>query len=244
MDNQPDDLDEDVVIIEQKDKKSYLYIALAAVLGVAVGGLLGGSMSSQQWKPAYQELESRYHQLEEKMNEERAAATAEGEEKFRQLKAEFEKKLAEEKAGYAEKSDLFQEQMAALKQEKEALETRLKTQVQQINQVTERNDKLNRQTGLQASLFERSRELFQREFKIKQSLESLQKEQDELIKKEKALKKECNDYLEGSSWDARSDACTQQDATNERLGKVRQLIRVHQMDLKQIQSIADELGVD
>ncbi|SHO58958.1 hypothetical protein [Vibrio quintilis] len=244
MDNQPDDLDEDVVVIEQKDKKSYLYIGLAAVLGIAVGGLIGGSVSSQQWKPAYQELEARYQKLETKMQEERAAAKQEEKEKFSQLKEEFAKKLEEEKAGYAEKSDLVQAQITALKQEKEALETQLKTQTKQINQVTERNDKLNRQTGLQASLFERSRELFQREFKIKQSLEALQKEQEALVKKEKALKKECNDYLEGSSWDARSDSCNQQDATNERLGKVRQLIRVHKMDLKQIQSIADELGVD
>ncbi|MEI8634047.1 hypothetical protein P4S72_22115 [Vibrio sp. PP-XX7] len=78
-----------------------------------------------------------------------------------------------------------QAQLAALKQEKETLEAELTSQKKQLSTITQQNDKLSHQTNIQTSLFERSRELFQREFKVKQALEALQKEKDELIKKRK-----------------------------------------------------------
>ncbi len=92
-------------------------------------------------------------------------------------------------------------------------------------------------------MFERSRELFQKELKIKQEMEAMQKERDALVPQVKSLKKECDIYLEGKSWDAKSDACDKQDEANSRISQLDQMIRVHQMDLEQIKSLSEEIGL-
>ncbi|GHY13277.1 hypothetical protein VCSRO69_0614 [Vibrio cholerae] len=96
---------------------------------------------------------------------------------------------------------------------------------------------------MQVTMLERSRELFQRELKIKQELEGLQKERDSLVPKLKVLKKECDIYLEGKSWDAKSDACDKQDEANSRVSQIDQMIRVHQMDLEEIKALSEEIGL-
>jgi membrane protein implicated in regulation of membrane protease activity len=92
-------------------------------------------------------------------------------------------------------------------------------------------------------MFERSRELFQQELKVSQELEVLEKEREELAPKIVELKKQCDIYLEGTSWDAKSDACDKQDEAQSRLSQVEQMIRVHQMDLKQMKALSEELGL-
>ena len=109
--------------------------------------------------------------------------------------------------------------------------------------MTQENRKLNRQADIQVTMLERSRELFQQELKVKQELEALEKERDGLQPKLKQLKDDCDLYLAGTSWEAKSDACDKQDAANSRLSHVNQMISVHQMDLKQIQRLADDLGL-
>jgi predicted nuclease with TOPRIM domain len=105
------------------------------------------------------------------------------------------------------------------------------------------NFKLNKQTDMQTGVFERSRELFQREMKVKQELESLEKEKQQIEPRLPKLKKECQTYLDGSSWDASADSCDKQDQLNSRLSQITQMIHVHQMDLEQINAITKELGL-
>ena len=71
----------------------------------------------------------------------------------------------------------------------------------------------------------------------------MEKERDDLQPKLKQLKADCDLYLAGTSWEAKSDACDKQDEANSRLSHVNQMIRVHQMDLKQIKALASELGL-
>ncbi|NVC96169.1 chromosome partitioning protein ParA, partial [Vibrio natriegens] len=54
---------EDVVVIEQRDKRTQIYIAIAAVLGIAVGGLVGAILTANKWESAYQSLEEKYQIL-------------------------------------------------------------------------------------------------------------------------------------------------------------------------------------
>ncbi len=96
---------------------------------------------------------------------------------------------------------------------------------------------------MQATIFERSRELFQRELKIKQELEALQKEKESLVPKLKTLKTDCDVYLEGKSWDAKSDACDKQDEANSRISQIDQMIQVHRMDLEQIKALTENIGL-
>jgi chromosome segregation ATPase len=244
VDKQPDDLDEDVVVIEQRDKKTYLYIGLAAVLGIAVGGLIGGMITVKQWESAYQALETRFHHLESENQEKISTTENKNKKLIQQLKNEFNQKLESEKSVYQDQLKVFNQELDALKQANAALKSQMAAQKTQLSQASEKNAVLDRQANLQASLLERSRELFQREFKVKQSLVALEKEKETLTRKVKSLQKECDEYLQGTSWNAHSDACNQQDAASERIKKVNQLIRVNQMDLKQIQVLTKELGVD
>ena len=93
------------------------------------------------------------------------------------------------------------------------------------------------------TMFERSREVFRKELQISQELESLEKERQALLPKIETLKKECDVFLEGKSWDVKSDACDKHDEANSRLSQVDQLIEVHKMDLKQIKEITEDMGL-
>ncbi|SJN58361.1 Ribonuclease Y [Vibrio ruber DSM 16370] len=239
-----DDGDEEVVVIEQRDKRTYIYIGIAAVIGIAAGGLIGALLSGQRWQEAYQALETRYHQLEQVNQKTLVDSDQQTHLKIQQLSKEFDQKLADEKSAYQKQVDELNGKIEQLAQEKAELAKQLSTEKSKITQVNKVNNRLNHQADLQATMFERSRELFQKELKVKQSLESLEKERETLQQKKKELKKECDLYLQGTSWDAHSDACDQQDAANERLGKVNQLIKVNQMDLKEIQALAKDLGID
>ena len=60
--NEFDD-NEEVVVIERRDKQSYLYIAIAAVLGIALGGLIGSTVTTSRWETSYQALQNQLEQL-------------------------------------------------------------------------------------------------------------------------------------------------------------------------------------
>lgn len=40
--------DDDVVVIEERDRRTYLYIAIAGVLGLALGGLIGSTFTASK----------------------------------------------------------------------------------------------------------------------------------------------------------------------------------------------------
>ena len=54
---------DEVVVIEERDKRSQLYIGIAAVMGLALGGLIGSTVTASKWESTYQVLESRYQEL-------------------------------------------------------------------------------------------------------------------------------------------------------------------------------------
>ncbi len=60
--NNIEDQDE-VVVIEERDKRTHIYIAIAAVLGLAFGGLAGSAMTASKWESTYQVLEEKYQAL-------------------------------------------------------------------------------------------------------------------------------------------------------------------------------------
>ncbi|CAM3697537.1 chromosome partitioning protein ParA [Vibrio aquimaris] len=243
MNNESDVENDDVVVIEERDKRSYLYIIIAGLLGAALGGLIGSSLTSSKWQEAYYGLETKYQELVE----EKKQLTDEVEDKVAQVDAEIQAKLTkaidEKKHTFDETIKSLNDQVAELEKVNLSLEEQLNEQKQNIAQATQENRKLNRQADMQATMFERSRELFQQELKVKQELEALEKERDDLQPKLKQLKADCDLYLAGTSWEAKSDACDKQDEANSRLSHVNQMIRVHQMDLKQIKALASELGL-
>ncbi|ENI4485919.1 chromosome partitioning protein ParA [Vibrio fluvialis] len=237
------DDNEDVVVIEERDKRSYLYIGIAAVLGLALGGLIGSSVTASKWEKAYQTLETQYQQSKS----DDSAQQADAEQQTIAMNSEWENKLQaalnEQTEQHKTNLSKLEKQITELEKVNATLESELSEQKDALAAADAKNSKLNRQADMQATMFERSRELFQKELKIKQEMEAMQKERDALVPQAKSLKKECDIYLEGKSWDAKSDACDKQDEANSRISQLDQMIRVHQMDLEQIKSLSEEIGL-
>ncbi|MHA2713158.1 chromosome partitioning protein ParA [Vibrio owensii] len=240
--NNIEDQDE-VVVIEERDKRTHIYIAIAAVLGLAFGGLAGSAMTASKWESTYQVLEEKYQALaQDKTNLVSQVKTREaGLDK--EIDAKVATLLAEKEEAHKAEVKALQEQLTEVEKVNLSLESQVKEQKATLNTTKSENDKLNRQADMQATMFERSREVFRKELQISQELESLEKERQALLPKIETLKKECDVFLEGKSWDVKSDACDKHDEANSRLSQVDQLIEVHKMDLKQIKEITEDMGL-
>ncbi|HHB1596549.1 TPA: chromosome partitioning protein ParA [Vibrio campbellii] len=240
--NNIEDQDE-VVVIEERDKRTHIYIAIAAVLGLAFGGLAGSAMTASKWESTYQVLEEKYQALaQDKTNLVSQVKTREaGIDKEIDLKVA--KLLTEKEEAHKAELKALQEQLTEVEKVNLSLESQVKEQKATLNTTKSENDKLNRQADMQATMFERSREVFRKELQISQELESLEKERQALMPNIEKLKKECDVFLEGKSWDVKSDACDKHDEANSRLSQVDQLIEVNKMDLKQIKEITEDMGL-
>lgn len=240
--NNIEDQDE-VVVIEERDKRTHIYIAIAAVLGLAFGGLAGSAMTASKWESTYQVLEEKYQALaQDKTNLVSQVKTREaGIDK--EIYVKVAKLLTEKEEAHKAELKALQEQLTEVEKVNLSLESQVKEQKATLNTTKSENDKLNRQADMQATMFERSREVFRKELQISQELESLEKERQALMPKIEKLKKECDVFLEGKSWDVKSDACDKHDEANSRLSQVDQLIEVNKMDLKQIKEITEHMGL-
>lgn len=240
--NNIEDQDE-VVVIEERDKRTHIYIAIAAVLGLAFGGLAGSAMTASKWESTYQVLEEKYQALaQDRTNLVSQVKTREaGLDK--EIDAKVAKFLTEKEEAHKAELKALQQQLTEVEKVNLSLESQVKEQKATLNMTKSKNDKLNRQADMQATMFERSREVFRKELHISQELESLEKERQALLPKIEKLKKECDVFLEGKSWDVKSDACDKHDEANSRLSQVDQLIEVNNMDLKQIKDITKGMGL-
>lgn len=240
--NNIEDQDE-VVVIEERDKRTHIYIAIAAALGLAFGGLAGSAMTASKWESTYQVLEEKYQALaQDKTNLVSQVKTREAD-LDKEIDAKVATLLAEKEEAHKAELKTLQEQLTEVEKVNLSLESQVKEQKATLNTTKSENDKLNRQADMQATMFERSREVFRKELQISQELESLEKERQALLPKIETLKKECDVFLEGKSWDVKSDACDKHDEANSRLSQVDQLIEVHKMDLKQIKEITEDMGL-
>jgi DNA repair exonuclease SbcCD ATPase subunit len=235
--------DADVVVIEQRDKKTYLYITIASVFGVALGGLIGSSMTANKWQQAYHLLQQKNQELESVAQR----LTIETEDKqrtqFERLQEEFNAKLKQQQGIGREQIETLEATVASLQQQNKQLLDQITTQTAQIKQALNENNLLNNQADLQSSILEQSRQVFQRELKVTQELEQLEIEKNQLVNQLKSLKKSCDEYLNNNNYQDNNDACVKQDATSARLSEVNQVIRVHQMDLKQIKLLTEQIGL-
>lgn len=238
-----EDSDDGVVVIEERDRRTYLYIAIAAVLGLALGGLIGSTLTASKWESTYLKMEEKYQSLvDEKdqlvVNVEQRVANVDNE-----VAEKLEQRIQEQQAVHDQQLAALKSQVAELEKVNLSLEEQINQQKNKIAEADKQNVKLNRQADMQATMFERSRELFQQELKVKMELEALEKEREELQPKIVALKKQCDAYLQGTSWDAKSDSCDKQDEANSRLSQINQMITVHKMDLKQMKALSEQLGL-
>ncbi|MDN3701787.1 chromosome partitioning protein ParA [Vibrio artabrorum] len=234
---------DDVVVIEERDKRSQLYIGIAAVIGLALGGLIGSTVTASKWESTYQVLETRYQELSDSKTQLVSSVEAKVANVDTEIDGKVEAALLQQTEKHQKELQDLAKQSAVLEKVNLSLEQQLNEQKQTLEKTDQDNKKLKRQVDMQSTLFERSRELFQKEFQISQELAKLKKERDELDKKLGSLKTACDVFLDGTSWDSKSDACEKQDNANSRLSDIRQMIEVHNMDLKQIKALEEEMGL-
>ncbi|GLR04080.1 hypothetical protein GCM10007906_16670 [Vibrio hyugaensis] len=240
--NNIEDQDE-VVVIEERDKRTHFYIGIAAVLGLAFGGLVGSVLTANKWESTYQVLEEKYQALVSDKSDLVSQVKTREAGLDKEIEAKVATLLAEKEETHKAELNALQEQLTEVEKVNLSLEAQVKQQMDKLSSTKTENDKLNRQADMQATMFERSREVFKKEMQISQDLESLEKERESLLPKIEKLKKECDVFLEGKSWDVKSDACDKHDEANSRLSQIDQLIEVHKMDLKQIKEITEDMGL-
>lgn len=235
---------ENVVVIQQRDKKNVVYIIAALLLGGSAGAALGALVTTKHWQQTYQALEVKY----QKNREDRSQLIAQVNEKELKLDQSLEDKvqsaLDKQNEAYKAKVKRLEDQIVDLENKNNTLAQQLDSEKQSLGHLQKKNQQLEQTKSIQASVFERSREVFQKELTIKQELEKLENEKDSLNSKIVKLKKACDLYLAGTSWDATSDSCDKQDQANSRLSQVNQLISVHKMDLQDIKAMTERLGLE
>ncbi len=234
---------EDVVVIEQRDKRTQVYIAIAAVLGLAFGGLIGSALTASKWESTYHVLEDKYQALAQDKTQLVSQVKLREEGLEKEVQDKVVSLLAEKDAEHQKALKKLQDQLVKAEKVNVSLESQVKQQSDTISTTKSQNEKLTRQSDMQATVLERSREMFQKELKITQDLESLEKEREQLVPKISKLKKECDVYLDGTSWDIKSDVCKKHDDATSRLSQIDQLIEVYKMDLKQIKAMSEDMGL-
>lgn len=234
---------ENVVVVEQRDKGTLIYIAIAAVLGLAAGGLVGSTLTESNWEARYSQLQLEHQNA--LVHKEKIVVKVE--ETVARVDVEISKQvdaaLAKNNEQHALEISAINNQISELEKVNMELEALVSDQKGQITASKKMTEKLNQQADMQALMFERSRELFQREYQVKQALSQLREERDSIKPTLNKLKKDCDVFLQGQSWDTKTDACDKQDEAQSRLSHINQMIEVHSLDLKQIEQLVQEMGI-
>ena len=234
---------DDVVVIEQKDKRARLYVGIAAVLGLAAGGLIGAAITQNDWQQRYDDLDTRYQQVRSQTMQQEETLSAQLAQAESESPLKLRKAVEDKVAEHQTQVDSLNDTIAKLEQEVTTLRGQINTQKQQIVKQEKKNTQLVRQTDIQSSMFEQSQELFKREAELKAEVAKLEQEKSKITPDLERLKKDCDLFLAGTSWDAKSDSCDRYDASTSRISQIEQMLKVHNMDLNHIASLKQELGI-
>lgn len=238
-----DDQNEDLVIIEQKDSRARVYIIIATLLGLAAGGLVGAAVTKADWQKKYQSLNTQYQQVlsqveQHQSNLDRQKQQLEADEQLKRRKL-----LHDTLETHQLELHKLQAQINTLTTNNQLLKQQLADNAQNLAAEREQNSQLTRQNDMQTSMFGQSQQLFKRETELKAEVAKLNKEKSTLEQNQSKLKQQCDLYLDGTSWDARSDSCERFDDLTARLSQINQMLQVHNMDLKHIESLKQEIGL-
>ncbi|MCE7553645.1 hypothetical protein [Aliivibrio fischeri] len=238
-----DEHDEDVIIIEEKSKASHWVAGVTLIIGAVAGGLIGSSISENKWTEAYTQLETQTKQYQSQLTQakEKSAEVDVLVEKEKQQALEAQKQTLDEEKVQAiveesKKHAALTKEVGVLKSQKASLEMQVEEQNKQI-------DKLTNQVDLQVTMLTRAKQLFQRQLQLKEEASALEVKIEVTTSNEKRLAKECEVYLEGKSWDVKSDVCQRQEAAKKLIAQYNDELQLLQMDIKEIDSISESIGM-
>lgn len=238
--------DNDVVIIEEH-KSAFNWVALIGVLlGLVVGAFIGDNLSSSKWREAYNKIElklaesnstvEKYKQNLEQLSQSiveaqqhqqeiKVEAVNQEELKLKVTISQLEKENQELRAGSAETSE-----------QKLGLDNQIESLHKEVEQ-------LHNQVNLQLTMLSRAKELFQRQLRLKEKVVVIEQELNTLPAKIKRMNSDCQAYESGKGWDNASDSCNNLDKLKQRRSELNQELDMHNMDIKEIDSISEGLGM-
>ncbi|KAB2823617.1 hypothetical protein [Aliivibrio finisterrensis] len=238
-----DDHDEDVIIIEEKSKTSHWVAGVTLIIGAIAGGLIGSSLSDNKWSAAYTQLEAKAKQYQAELKqadvknaELDVLISREKEQALEEQKKVNEEDKAQAIAAEAKKRTSITKEVGALKSHNASLGMQVEEQDKQITQLTN-------QVDLQLTMLSRAKQLFQRQLQLKEEAGDLEVKIEVAEANEKQLAKDCAVYLEGKSWDVKSDVCKRQEEAKKQIAQYNDELQLLQMDIKEIDRISEDLGM-
>ncbi|MDD9194580.1 hypothetical protein PVK62_01870 [Aliivibrio sp. S3MY1] len=238
-----DDHDEDVIIIEEKSKTSHWVAGVTLIIGAIAGGLIGSSVSDNKWSEAYAQLEVKTKQYQAELKQAGVKSTeldalilTEKEQALKEQKKVNEEDKAQAIAAEAKKRASITKEVGVLKSHNASLGMQVEEQDKQITQLTN-------QVDLQLTMLSRAKQLFQRQLQLKEEASALQIKVEVTTTNEKQLAKECKVYLEGKSWDVKSDVCKRQEEAKNLITQYNDELQLLQMDIIEIDRISEDLGM-
>jgi hypothetical protein len=243
MNSEEHNADEVVEVIEQSDQRARLFIALAAVAGLMLGGLLGTIYAQNKWQAVIHHYQDQTTHLNEEYQRLIESVKADKKQSQQQLAAYKEQVSEQAQNESAAQVSELSKQAVQLEQANDELKTNTTLLEQEIASQQAQLAELDRKLSLQTTMFDRARELFKKEEQLKLELEKLFAEQLTLAPQAEKLNNDCNLFLEGKSWETRTDACERHDEISAKLNQNEQMIAIHQLDLKEIEALSEELGL-
>ncbi|MCP3700462.1 MAG: hypothetical protein GY920_18415 [Aliivibrio sp.] len=238
-----DDHDEDVIIIEEKSKTSHWVAGVTLIIGAITGGLIGSSLSDNKWSAAYTQLEAKakQYQTELKQANEKSAEldiliSKEKEQALEAQQKEHDVEKTQLLSTEADKRSSLSKSVGALTSQTASLEMQVEEQDKQITT-------LSNQVDLQLTMLSRAKQLFQRQLQLKEEAGDLEVKIEVTGANEKQLAKDCAVYLEGKSWDVKSDVCKRQEEAKKQIAQYNDELQLLQMDIKEIDRISEDLGM-
>ncbi len=130
--NELDD-QEDVVVIEQRDKRTYVYIIIALIVGLAVGGLIGSTMTANKWKATLSRIEGEYKNLQLHTSELVTTAKNKVADADKESQQKMEQALKDQADKYLAEISKLKTQVTEVEKVNMSLEEQVSTQKQKID---------------------------------------------------------------------------------------------------------------
>ncbi|GAB7220155.1 hypothetical protein [Vibrio comitans] len=157
--------------------------------------------------------------------------------------SEREQKTSQSVTEFQGKSEKLHSENQKLSAELKQLKITLEEQEKNVEELTTSNDALKERTEIQNEVLETSKVFFQDQLRLQQEVNDLHIQRAKLITTLNSLVKECQIYLDGTSWDAKSDACDRKKVASDRLKKIDESIDAKQAEIVKIDQTSDAIGL-
>ncbi|PMO63967.1 hypothetical protein BCT06_06105 [Vibrio breoganii] len=156
---------------------------------------------------------------------------------------EREQKTAQSVTEFQGKSAELQKDNQKLSAELKQLKSTLEEQETAVEELTASNEALKERTEIQNNVLETSKVFFQDQLRLQQEVNELHTQRAKLINTLNSLVKECQIYLDGTSWDAKSDSCDRKKVASDRLKKIDESIDAKQAKIVKIDQTSEAIGL-